>query len=191
MGLIELRPDEPFVFMKVGRHAGEDLQEILDRKKQELERAGRIFWGYGGGTMHPIEKVQPFVRSRIEQGGGQIKLLMTSIVSRHPDTDAVAKEFSRDGLHWEPIPEGVEVRGSRYALVIGEIERGDLDVDFDAYQVGAGPSAGKPAAGYIRGRVDKGCLDPGAALRSGEGGHPIHIDFAAKLVDPYAVLLRG
>jgi hypothetical protein len=22
MGLIELRPDEPFVFMKVGRHAG-------------------------------------------------------------------------------------------------------------------------------------------------------------------------
>lgn len=190
MGLIELRPDEPFVFMKVGRHAGEDLDEILTRKKEELNRAGVIFWGYGGGTMHPIDKVQPFVRSRIEHGG-QIKLLMQSIVSRHPDTEAVAKEFSRDGVNWEPIPEGVVVRGSRYALVIGEIEGGDLDVDFDAYQVGAGPSAGKPAAGYIRGRVDKGCLDPRTIAQSDEGGHPIHIDYAAQLVDPYAVLLRG
>jgi hypothetical protein len=188
MGIIQLADDEPFVFMKVGRHAGEDLEEILARKRLELERAGKIFWGYGGGTMHPIEKVQPFVRSRIAHHG-QIKLLMQSIVSRHPDTPVVATEFSRDGVHWEPIPEGVEVRGSKYALVLGQIQSGeDLEVDFGAYRVGAGPSAGRLAAEYIKGRVDKGLLEPGPPVA---GAPRIHIDLTAELVEPYAVLLRS
>ena len=50
---------DTIVFMKVGRHAGETFEEILERKQREYERAGRIFWGYGGGTMHPTQKVQP------------------------------------------------------------------------------------------------------------------------------------
>lgn len=190
MGIIQLAPDEPFVFMKVGRHAGEDLDEILARKRLEMERAGMIFWGYGGGTMHPIDKVQPFVRSRIEHNG-QIKLLMQSILSRHPDTAAVATEYSADGVHWEPIPPGVEVRGSKYALVLGEIQSGeDLEVDFGAYQVGAGPSSGRAAAEYIKGRVDKGLLDPApGAPPAGARRVPIH--FAAQMQAPFAVLLRS
>ena len=191
MGIIHLADDEPFVFMKVGRHAGEELDEILARKRLELERAGRIFWGYGGGTMHPIEKVQPFVRSRIEHGG-TIKLLMQSILSKHPDTPVVATQFSRDGTTWEEIPEGVEVRGSKYALVIGEIQSGgELEVDFDAYQVGAGPSSGRVASNYIKGRVDKGLLDPRPVVPGGPDATRVPIHFAAQLVEPYAVLLRS
>jgi hypothetical protein len=190
MGIIQLKPDEPFVFMKVGRHAGEDLDEILERKQRELERAGVIFWGYGGGTMHPIQKVQPFVRSRIEHTG-QIKLLMQTILSRHPDTAAVATEFSRDGVHWEPVPEGVEVRGSKYALVLGEIQSGDgMEVDFGAYQVGAGPSSGRAAGDYIKGRVDKGLLDP-ARGEAAANAPLIPIHYAAQMAEPYAVLLRS
>jgi hypothetical protein len=188
MTLVHLPEDEHFVFMKVGRHAGEDLDEILARKRLELERAGVIFWGYGGGTMHPIDKVQPFVRSRIEHQG-QIKLLMQSIVSKHPDTEVFATEYSADGVNWEPMPEGVQVRGSKYALVLGEIQGGDLEVDFGAYQVGAGPSAGKPAEGYIRGRVDKGLLEPAPGRAGPSALQPIHL--AAQLVEPYAVLLRS
>ncbi|HEX8431553.1 MAG TPA: hypothetical protein VF625_09705 [Longimicrobium sp.] len=190
MGIIQLQPDEPFVFMKVGRHAGEDLGEILARKQLELERAGVIFWGYGGRTMHPIQKVQPFVRSRIEHTG-QIKLLMQTILSRHPDTAAVATEFSRDGVHWEPVPEGVEVRGSKYALVLGEIQSGDgMEVDFGAYKVGAGPSSGRAAGDYIKGRVDKGLLDP-ATGEAVTGAPRVPIHYAAQMAEPYAVLLRS
>jgi hypothetical protein len=188
MTMIELAPDEPFVFMKVGRHAGETLEEILERKQRELDAAGRIFWGYGGGTMHPLQKVQPFVRSRLEHGE-QIKLLMQTIDSRHPDTAAFATEFSADGVNWEPIPEGVQVRGSRYALVLGEIKSGEGELDLSAYRVGAGPSTGRNAAGYIRGRVDKGCLDPGSP--DPEHPHIVPVHFEAGLIAPYAVLLRG
>ena len=191
MGLIVLRPDEPFVFMKVGRHAGEELGEILERKQRELESAGMIFWGYGGGTMHPIDKVQPFIRSRIDQTG-PLKLLMQSIISKHPDTAAVATEYSKDGVHWEPVPEGIEVRGSRYALVLGEIEAGGGEkLDLNAYQVGAGPSAGRGAGGYIKGRVDKGLLVPAQGVPQSEGGRIVTVDYAAQLMEPYAVLLRS
>ena len=190
MGIIHLADDEPFIFMKVGRHAGETLEQILERKQRELEAAGRIFWGYGGGTMHPITKVQPFVRSRIERGA-EIRLLMQSIDSKHPDTEVFATEMSSDGVHYEPLPAGAQVRGSKYALVLGEIQSGDLEVDLSAYQVGEGPSAGRNAAEYIKGRVDKGLLDPSGERSDPEQGVIQRIHFAAKLVEPYAVLLRS
>lgn len=175
--------------MKVGRHAGEDFAEILDRKRAEFARTGMIFWGYGGGTMHPIQRVQPFARMKIEQGVG-LTLLMEPIDSRHPPTEAVAKEYSRDGINWQTVPEGITVRGSRYALVLDEIHAGDLDIDLAQYRVGIGPSAGRVASEYVQGRVDKACLE------RVEGGVPageskiIRVDHSATLKEPYAVLLR-
>jgi hypothetical protein len=38
-------PPEAFIFMKVGNHASENFNAILERKNRERERAGRIFWG--------------------------------------------------------------------------------------------------------------------------------------------------
>ena len=187
------------IFMKVGRHAGEDFDQILERKRREYEQTGMIFWGYGGGTMHPIQRVQPFVRMRVEHGQ-RVVIVMKEVDSRHPDTEVYATEYSRDGVHWEAIPEGVRVRGSRYALVLDEIREGDLTLDLNRYQVGVGPSAGKRASNYIRGRVDKGCLDrleigQGEEHRNAEnqaeGGNIIRVQHIATLREPFAVLLRS
>lgn len=186
----ELEADlEYIVFMKVGRHAGETFEQILERKQREYETAGKIFWGYGGGTMHPITRVQPFARMRVEHGA-RISIVMQEIISRHPDTEVFAREYSRDGIHWEPIPDGVQVRGSRYALVLDEIKHGDLSLNLANYEVAAGPSEGRGADGYIRGRVDKGCLRriPTAQLSNDEDLIDVH--FAAHLEDPFAVILR-
>src|SRR5258706_290594 len=56
-----------FIFMKIGSHAGENLEEILERKQREIEVAGRTFWGYGGPPCHPLKQVQPFARSLVKQ----------------------------------------------------------------------------------------------------------------------------
>jgi len=177
------------VFMKVGRHAGEDFEHILVRKRAEYERTGKIFWGYGGGTMHPIQRVQPFARMKIEQRVG-LTLVMQPIDSRHPDTEAFAKEYSRDGIHWEPVPEGIRVRGSRYALVLDEIRVGDLDIDLGQYRVGIGPSAGRLATDYVQGRVDKACLEHIEGTVPGGESKIIRVNPSASLREPYAVLLR-
>lgn len=177
------------VFMKVGTHAGESFQEILERKNEEFRSTGMIFWGYGGGTMHPIQRVQPFAHMKIEQGLG-LMLVMQPIDSRHPPTQAYANEYSSDGIHWEPIPEGIRVRGSRYALVLDEISAGDLNINLADYRVGVGPSAGKIASQYIQGRVDKGCLEHIQPGSSEVEPKIITVGPSAHLQAPYAVVLR-
>ena len=42
---------DAFIFMKVGNHASENFDAILERKNRERERAGCIFWGYSGACL--------------------------------------------------------------------------------------------------------------------------------------------
>ncbi|MBA1158920.1 MULTISPECIES: hypothetical protein [Microvirga] len=182
-------PDlQSMIFMKVGRHADETFEDIIERKRREYDKAGKIFWGYGGGTMHPISKLQPFVSHRIEHGD-DITLVMQEIVSNHYEA-AVATEYSKDGINWEPIPEGIEVRGSRYAVVLDEIQEGDLSFDLSEYRVGYGPSEGKIASNYIMGRVDKGCLVRADKHNEVVPRKLVQSRYFAKLQRPYGVLLR-
>lgn len=184
-----LRPNDGLLFMKVGVHAGETLKEILERKKTEYKKAGMIFWGYGGGTCHPTRAVQPFARLRIEEGA-RIYIAMEEIDSHHPPSKLLADEYSEDGLKWKPIPPGVEVRGSRYAVILDELIEGDLDLDLSSYQVAVGPSSGKAAGDYVRGRVDKACIVP-AAIRDANLEPKIKkVHFMATIKAPYAVFTR-
>jgi len=180
---------EAFVFMKVGDHAGESFEQILERKRREIEIAGRSFWGYGGATCHPLQQVQPFVRTRLANGS-RVGLLMEAIHSTADPDVHPATEFSADGINWEPIPDGIVVTGSRYALVLEDLSPGDLDFHMDQYEVAVGPSRGTAAADYLRGRVDKGCLvrREGGTVTAG----PVRkISFTATLADPFAVMLRS
>ena len=66
---------EALIFMRVGNHAGETFESILARKKREYEEAGKIFWGYGGTTLHPTKHVQPFAKMWVEKKGS-IRIVM-------------------------------------------------------------------------------------------------------------------
>ena len=181
-----------FIFMKVGNHAGETFETIMERKRREFDRAGKIFWGYGGTTLHPIKHVQPFVKSWI-QNAGAIQLVMEPINSKADPDLLPAREYSADGIAWEPIPEGIEVTGSRYAVVLDEIKPGYLDLDLSGFEVGIGPSRGKNAAHYVKGRVDKGCfVAAGTSSTDETPANPriVPVQYQARLLEPYAVMLR-
>ena len=183
-------PPEAFIFMKVGNHASENFDAILERKNRESERAGCIFWGYGGTACHPLMQVQPFARLYVKKQGC-IYLLMEPIDSKaDPDIDP-AREYSDDGATWHPLPKGISVIGSRYALVLDEIEPANFEIDLEKYVVGIGHSRGKTASEYLQGRIDTGCLTVGTAS-SFSPVPPLKksIKFSAKLLEPYAVLLR-
>ena len=179
------------LFMKVGDHAGETWEQILDRKRRELDAAGKIFWGYGGSACHPLTQVQPFVKAEIESGRPP-SLLMQSIRSIHDHDIYPAVEYSIDGVEWEQIPDGVRVTGSRYAMILGEINEGDFMIDPRRFAVGIGPSRGKRADKYLSGRTDKACLIPAtpSVELPPDPESAKKIDFFGRLVAPYAVLLR-
>jgi len=187
-----IKPNTGLLFMKVGLHAGETFDQILERKKREYDAAGMIFWGYGGGTCHPSRVVQPFGRLSVEENNSDIYIVMEEINSRHPPSKIFAKEYSEDGLIWKPIPRGIEVRGSRYAVVLDEIKDGDLDLDLSQYHIANGPSQGKAASGYIKGRVDKACIERTQAATGIKVVKPDikKITHFAKIKNPYAVFTR-
>src|ERR1700761_2612989 len=77
-----IKPGQGFLYMKVGTHAKETLEDIIRRKSQEIEQAGYAMWGYGGNTCHPQTMVQPFARE-CQADGGTIYLCMEEMNSTH------------------------------------------------------------------------------------------------------------
>lgn len=186
-----------FVFMKIGDHANENLSSVLERKLKEVEEEGVLLWGYGGSVCHPIKQVRPFVLDALSKGEEAVYAFMgrtkvhacldTKFDSRQPVSD----EFSIDGVTWEKIPEANKVTGSKYALVLGPIEPVNFEVHLEEYVVGVGLSEGKAAVEYLYGRNDKACLRRKGTEEKIEGYKVLKINYAAKLIEPYAVLVRG
>lgn len=193
-----VKPGAGILYMKVGTHAQETLNDIIERKTKEIEEAGVAFWGYGGSTCHPQNMVQPFARD-YEERGQTVFLCMHPMDSKHFAHPIRADEFSVDGIKWEVIPAAISVLGSRYALVIKNLREENFDLPLDITQVALGNSMGATGSNYIRGRVDKACLQVIDDIRTrqaeinpaDETGGAKHIGLVAELASPFAVYIRN
>lgn len=175
------------LYMKVGTHAKEDLADIVARKRREIDEAGFSMWGYGGNTCHPSTMVQPFAR-RFNTAGAPILLVMQPMASKHFADPVRAEEFSADGITWSRVPAPINVLGSRYALCIRRLEEVEEQLVLGNTRVAVGNSKGRNGSEYVRGRVDKACLE--YVESEGGGGPAVDIRLIAELVDPFAVFLR-
>jgi hypothetical protein len=186
-----IKPGQGLLYMKVGTHAREPLEEIITRKTKEIEDAGLAFWGYGGNTCHPQTMVQPFAR-KYERQGGVIYLCMQPMESKHFAEQIPADEYSADGSEWLRIPAGVKVLGSRYALLIKNLRAEEFELPLDRTKVALGTSMGAIGSKYIAGRVDKACLEvTEKSILATEAIRPVHIGLVAELVPPFAVYVRN
>lgn len=187
-----LKPGAGILFMKVGTHAQEELDAIIERKQKEISEAGFALWGYGGNTCHPVNMVQPFA-DEYASAGQAIVLCMEPMELRHFAEPIRAEEYSSDGLSWERIPETINAVGSRYALFIEDLKKEEFELPLSATKVAIGPSAGRAGHRYIQGRVDKACLtvsDPAERVNDPDLEKTIHIGLTASLCKPYAAFLR-
>ena len=186
-----IHPGAGVLFMKVGTHAQEGLAAIIARKTREIEAEGFGMWGYGGNTCHPSSMVQPFAEAFAERGE-PIHLVMEEMDSKHFAEPLCAAEYSVDGRDWREIPARIEVRGSRFALMIRNLRQERLELPLDRTRVAVGNSMGRLGSRYISGRVDKACLevlDKPERTNEEPRVRPIHL--VAELADPYAVFLRN
>lgn len=179
-----IEPGDKVLFMKIGIHASESLESIIERKRAEIQDEGFAFWGYGGNTCHPTRMVQPFALTTT----GPIVLAMQPIVSNHFADPIRAEQYSADGINWKNVPAGINCVGSRHALFINSLEPAGFDLDLSRTRVALGPSRGKVGTDYIKARVDKACLE---VVDTSQGEtKSIEIGWQATLADPYAVFLR-
>lgn len=185
-----VKPGAGVLFMKIGTHAQESLEAIIERKAKEIEDAGYAMWGYGGNTCHPQSMVQPFAEEFVATGQ-PIILCMQEMNSRHFAEPLRAKEFSVDSINWQPIPADINVRGSRFALVIKNLRREQHVLPLNQTRVAVGPSRGRLGSRYIIGQVDKACLLIADEPEIGnEDAKMLNIDVVAELASPYAVFVR-
>tara|TARA_R110002020_G_scaffold83397_1_gene206603 strand:- start:19892 stop:20476 length:585 start_codon:yes stop_codon:yes gene_type:complete len=188
-----LRPGAGILFMKVGTHASEPLDEIIARKRKEIDEAGFALWGYGGNTCHPTTMVQPFAEEHA-RAGSPIVLCMEPMQSNHFAEQIRANEYSTDGILWHTIHPAVNAVGSRYALFIKDLQEVDLELPLSRTEVAVGRSAGRLGNQYVRGRVDKACLnlrEQNVVVNAIEQEKSVKIGLAAILCDPYAAFLRS
>ena len=176
------------LFMKVGTHAREELETIISRKKAEIDEAGYAMWGYGGNSCHPRTMVQPFAESYAAKGQ-PIVLCMQPMKSNHFADPVRAEQYSIDGVDWRPVPEKINVYGSRYALCIKSLEEVETKLMLSETEVALGNSKGRPGNEYVKGRVDKACLE--FAHTSADDSEPIDIGLVANIVKPFAVFLKN
>lgn len=176
------------LYMKVGTHAREDLESIIKRKQQEIDAVGFSLWGYGGNTCHPTTMVQPFAKAGAATGK-PIILAMQPMNSRHFVEPIRAEEYSPNKIDWQQIPDSIDVLGSKFALCLSSLEKIDEELSLDDTSVAVGGRRGNSGASYIKGRVDKACLE--VREPSGPPSRLVKIKLVAELVEPYAVFLRG
>lgn len=179
------------LFMKVGTHANESLDDIIKRKSREIEETGYAMWGYGGNTCHPSSMVQPFAQSFANRG--PIHLVMEQMTSNHFAEPLAAAEYSIDNINWKKIPPTINVLGSRYALMIDKLQATDFMLPLHQTRVPVGPSSGRVGSKYISGRVDKACLEllENPVLLNDQPPVQKKISLVAELRAPYAVFLRN
>lgn len=188
-----IHPGAGLLFMKVGTHAQESLEDIIARKSEEIAEVGYGLWGYGGNTCHPSTMVQPFAEDFAARGQ-PIHLVMEEMNSNHFAEPLCAKEYSPDNLNWQEIPADIQVRGSRFALKIGSLRMTDDQLPLNATRVAVGPTRGRLGSRYVLGRVDKACLevlDQPENVNEEEERTIRPINLVADLLPPYAVFLRG
>ena len=186
-----ITPGAGILFMKVGTHANESLESILARKRKEIADAGYAMWGYGGNTCHPRSMVQPFAEEQ-EAKGNPIVLVMHEMNSKHFAEELRAKRYSVDGVNWTDVPVGINVLGSRFALVLKDLRSEEHMLNLDRTRVAIGPSRGRVGSRYIVGRADKACLEV-VDLPEPTNTMPaedMKISLVAELRSPYAVFLR-
>lgn len=185
-------PGRRILFMKIGIHAKEPLDQIVARKLREIEQVGFALWGYGGNTCHPTSMVQPFAESTAERGE-VITLCMKEMRSGHFADPVRASDFSIDGIKWQRIPTQINVLGSRYALAIKNLRTEEFELPLANTTVAIGRSRGATGSNYVRGRVDKACLLMGEHIAPPPGADAITepIGLVADLCAPYAVFLKN
>jgi len=188
-----VKPGSGLLFMKVGVHAQETLEDIVARKMGEIDKAGYGLWGYGGNTCHPGTMVQPFAEKFASEGKA-IHLVMEEMDSKHFAEPQIAAEYSADGREWKEIPKEIEVMGSRFALVIKNLREHEETLSLDQTKVAVGNSMGRLGSRYVSGRVDKACLEvlpepERVNEENSKAERPINL--VADLAAPYAVFLRN
>lgn len=182
--------DKGIVISIVGTHAGESLEQIFERKKKEIAKAGYTYWLYKSHSGKPdaLQKLAKTSKSTLD-----CYFISSSVKSgaRPTKEQSISKYSSVDGTRWQKIPKDILVTGSSksaFALVLKEINLTKRDIDLWNY------SSFNDSGNPVRIRLGDSTL---AAVKKSSSTHPAkmgsHIRKViaiGRLMSPFSVWLK-
>lgn len=148
------------VLMKYGAHAGESSDNIIERKQRELKETGQVFWGYGGTLCHPINQIHPFLNENRENNQKTYLVLVKTKKEMENGNNKIQDRlnlYSENKVDWYPIPIGINVTGSKYAIICKSFDICSLDIDLSLYRIPFGSSQGCRLSNYLGWRKNRAC----------------------------------
>lgn len=123
----------------IGSHAGEGIENIFSRKKEEIEKTDKSFWLVQSYKSRP-EEVQNICGKAIKSGQ-QICCAFISpaqVGGANPTiNNNAANYFSFDNKEWKNIPADIKVTGkinkNSTALVFNDLEVINFDAEIDLW----------------------------------------------------------
>jgi hypothetical protein len=173
----------PAILSIIGWHAGESVEDIVERKRDDIKKAGRTIWLYQSWKA-TIPMVQQFGRDF-----PKLAVVFLKGSAFPTSTASPAREMSEDRDRWGPLPQGIgKVTGKLPGggLVIGELTPTATKIDLWDYLE-------HPELGPFR--LQRGASTACAVpSKDGpvEGMKSRHRDVVAigRLVPPYGIFLR-
>jgi hypothetical protein len=176
----------------MGAHAGEDADEIFNRKIDDITKVNRTFW------LIKSPKAKPEVVQKMCQLGFAYVLFVepaTKGGARPAITNQKASTFSEDGLIWNQLPTGLspvtgKLDSQAYALVFDKLSQIDESQIIDLWSYADFSYPEKPV------RMILGCSTVCATKRDMRGDPDRlksrfrNIVAVARLVAPYCVWIR-
>ena len=128
------------IFSVIGGHAGEDEHQIFFRKKEDIKKYGWVLWLFKSHRAKP-EVIQAFCKSAQSVGSeALVGFLWPRLAGSATQTQTrdYATGYSKNSIHWENIPNGMEVTGKvdggAYAFFMDSIQLGESKVDLSMYR---------------------------------------------------------
>lgn len=181
------------VLMKYGPYYGEDALAVINRKRLEFSKHDFFFWGYGGKTCHPINRLRPFAE-RAAREGEKVYLALTPTKSKFGILTTPKMRFSEARIkkpgEGEFLPEGIYVYQSAYALKCGELFEVNRIIDLNQYVIALDKiQPPRRLQDYLRFQIDKACAIYSPSTSLPKNGNLVQIDYVAELLPPYSYFL--
>lgn len=137
MDFFEDNISSEYVFFSiVGSHAGEEIQNILERKENDIRNAGESFW---------VAKTTKKDREAIKNipKGTSLSLVLIESANKGKAAQPTkiakkAKEFSTEDEYWQPLPPHISavtgnINNGATAFYCDKYEKGGQVVDLNDY----------------------------------------------------------
>ena len=180
----------------IGSHAGEEFNDILIRKKKDIQNVGKTFWVINSYKAKP-NMIQTICNSDRSQAAERLCAFLepSSIGGSVPTkTSLVATEYSVDMSKWEKFPSGIgpvtgKITRSACALVFDDLSLCEFEA-LDLWQYADFFNQDQPVK-ILQGASTIGVIAKNTSTHPNRmKSHLRQIVAVGKLSEPFAVWLR-